>query len=108
MGILIVIAVCAWVIFELTQTKNQFKKHAQELSDEILRMSERGNKLKAKINKLKDQNEDLRHQRDSVDQMIKLGLLMVVDDATISKDKIVVEMSKELDNSNVVYLGRHA
>lgn len=105
--LLLVIAGCAWAIFELTQTKNQFKKHAQDLSDEILRMSERGNKLKVKIVKLKIQNDDLKHKRDSVDHMIKLGFLKVIEDATIPKDKIVAEMSKESEDSNVIYLGRH-
>jgi hypothetical protein len=93
--LLIVIAVCAWTIFGLTQAKNRFKKHAEELSNEILRMSERGNKLKTKLKSFKNQNEDLRHQRESIDKMIKLGFLKVCEDVVISKDKIVSEMSRD-------------
>ena len=108
---LLIAGAVAWVIFELNQTKNRYKSHAEELQKEILVMAEREAGLGNEITTLKDQVADLKDQRESVNRMIELGLLRV-QDVTLKKEDFTSEVEDDpkepADDDNVIYIGRHA
>lgn len=112
--IFLVVVIIAGGLFLLEehQAKNRFKNHCQTLQNEIVVAGVTQSAQNDKISGLEAQVEDLKNQRDSVNHMVKLGLLTVVEHADIKKqlrpDDEEEDPKAPSDDDNVIYIGRHA
>jgi TolA-binding protein len=101
-AILIVSAGAYLIIWDLRKTNARLKTFSLDVQKNVVLQDE-------KIAELTEERDILRAQKASVDQMIELGFLKVAETNVIDKEKINARLAKaEAEDSNVVYLGRHA
>jgi hypothetical protein len=105
--LLVVLVVSGYIIWDLQKAKTRLKTYSQGLENTVLLQEQKGVGLYEQIEMLKDQVDEMKHQRATVNRMVELGFLKVTEDHKISKDKLP-EASKDSNDSNVIQLGRHA